>query len=283
MRKLLALLATLSLLALLGSCASDGGSAGDGGTGVSTAPASTTATTEPGSGPVEVKVYFGRSEMVATAGRSVAGPEVGRGAVEALLAGPEGIETEIGMRSEIPAATELLGLDITGGVATVDLSGAFESGGGSLSMQLRVAQVVFTLTQFDTVDTVRFRIDGQPVVAIGGEGVMVDGVDRSDFAAVTPSVLVESPVPGQVVSSPLEITGMANTFEATVNYEVSDPTGVVDQGFTTATAGNGTFGTFAVTSTFEVTGPGAGSVVGFEISARDGSRLHPYEVPVQVE
>ena len=52
----------------------------------------------------------------------------------------------IGMVNGIPDGTEVLGVDISDGVATVDLSEEFASGGGSLSMQLRVAQVVFTST-----------------------------------------------------------------------------------------------------------------------------------------
>lgn len=232
---------------------------------------------------VDVKVYFAASEGVATAGRVVEGPAVARGALEALLDGPEGIEAEIGQVSEIPAGTDLLGIEVADGRATVDLSGSFESGGGGLSMRLRVAQIVYTLTQFETVDSVSFRIDGEPVDAIGGEGVDVVDVERSDFADVTPLVLVESPVPGQQVGSPLTISGTANTFEATVNYSVTDGDGrIVDEGFTTATAGNGTFGTFSVASAFEIDRPGVGAVIGFEISARDGRPVNTYEVPVRV-
>ena len=280
MRKLIALLTALVLVTTLAAC-------GDDGDDTTTTTAGATATTAEGSSSTvadedlaSVKVYFALNEAVATAGRTVAAPAVGKGAVEALLTGPEGIEVEMGMTTEIPEGTELLGLDIADGVATVDLSSEFETGGGSLSMQLRVAQVVFTLTQFDTVDTVEFRIDGAPVTSIGGEGVMVDGVDRSSFTNVTPAVLIESPVPGEAVSSPLEITGMANTFEATVNYSVTDGDGlIVTEGFTTATAGMGTFGTFSVTATFSVPTPGVGSVIGFEISPEDGTQTNVYEGP----
>ena len=280
MRKLIALLSALLLVVAIAACGDDGeGTA----TTTSGVPSAGSGTTSPAGDMSAVKVYFALDEAVATAGRTVAAPAVGKGAVEALLAGPEGIEVEMGMTTEIPEGTELLGLDIADGVATVDLSGEFEAGGGSLSMQLRVAQVVFTLTQFDTVDTVEFRIDGAPVASIGGEGVMVDGVDRSSFTNVTPAVLIESPVPGEAVSSPLEITGMANTFEATVNYTVTDGDGlIVTEGFTTATAGMGTFGTFSVTATFSVPTPGVGSVIGFEISPRDGTQTNVYEVPVDI-
>ncbi|MCD9625688.1 Gmad2 immunoglobulin-like domain-containing protein [Rhabdothermincola salaria] len=288
MRTRLGILTVFVLVVALGACGGDDQADESASTsttaGVGTTASTTTTTSDEGDGPmIDVRVYFTRDEAVATAGRTVEGPEVGRGAMDALLDGPEGIETEIGFFTAIPEGTELLDLDIADGVATVDLSSEFESGGGSLSMQARVAQVVFTLTQFDTVDTVQFRLDGQPVEAIGGEGVLVDGVDRSDFANVTPMVLVESPVPGDAVASPLEITGMANTFEGTVQYVVTDGDGlIVAEGFTTATAGMGTFGTFSVTATFEVPTPGIGSVIGFETSARDGSQINVYEVPVEI-
>jgi hypothetical protein len=274
---------------IFGACGDDGGtttSDSSSPTGVPTSSSSTTAPRPDGSGgtdDVDVGVYFAANEAIATAGRAVEGPAVARGAVEALLDGPRGIETEIGLVSEIPQGTELLDIDITAGIATVDLSGDFASGGSDLSMALRVAQVVFTLTQFDTVDTVDVSIDGTVVDVMGGDGVPVAGVDRVDFADVTPLVLVETPVPGQSVTSPLEIGGMANTFEATVQYTVTDGEGlIVDEGFTTATAGNGTFGTFSISSTFEVDRVGVGSIIAFEQSARDGQPVNVYEVPVGI-
>jgi hypothetical protein len=283
------LIAIVAVLGVLGAACGDDGAAETAGTeetttssaGATTSSTTSTSTTDPEGGDVDVRVYFVGDEAVATAGRTVEGPAVGRGAVEALLTGPQGVEVEIGQVSEIPAGTELLDIDVTDGLATADLSGDFEAGGGSLSMQLRVAQLVFTLTQFDSVDRVDITIDGEAVEAIGGEGVPAVGLDRTDFAAVTPLVLVESPVPGQEVTSPLEIRGMANTFEATVNYTVTGADGLVlDEGFTTATAGNGTFGTFSVTSEFPGASPGVGSVRGFALSAQDGAPVDVYEVPV---
>jgi germination protein M len=289
MTRRIVLVAFALVTALAASCGDDGST---GGSSTASGPSSTTsalttsttATTSPAAGTmVPVRVYFAADEAIATAGRVVRAPAVARGALDALLAGPEDVEIEIGQTSEIPDGTDLLDVDIADGLATVDLTGEFEAGGGSLSMQLRVAQVVFTLTQFETVDSVDFSIDGSPVDAIGGEGVPAVDVDRSDFAGVTPLVLVESPVPGESVTSPLEITGMANTFEATVNYAVTDGEGlIVDEGFTTATAGNGTFGTFSVTSEFLVDRAGVGSVIGFEVSARDGTQVSVYEVPVEI-
>ncbi|MBN2622357.1 MAG: GerMN domain-containing protein, partial [Acidimicrobiales bacterium] len=237
-----------------------------------------------GSGEVAARVYFARDEKIAAAGRTVATPAIGRNAMEALLDGPDDVESDIGMTSAIPSGTELLDIDIDGGEATVDLSDDFATGGGSLSMQLRVAQVVFTLTQFDTVDTVTILLDGDEATeGIGGEGVPAVGVDRTDVENVTPPVLVESPVPGEEVTSPITIAGIANTFEATVLYTVTDPEGLIlAEGFTTATAGNGVWGDFEVTVEFTTERSGLGAVIVAQEDMESGGQRDVYEVPVRM-
>ena len=152
-------------------------------------------------------------------------------------------------------------------------------------MTLRVAQVVHTLTQFPSVRRVGFRIEGEPVDAIGGEGVVVSPpVDRAAFEDQAPAILVESVGPGDVVSSPLRVTGTANTFEATLNLRVVDESGdVLYDDFATATSGTGTRGTFDETIEFTVTRPGIGALIVFEHSARDGSQINIVEIPLEFE
>ncbi len=226
-------------------------------------------------------VYFGWNENVGTAGRPDDTATL-EGAIAALLQGPDAFETDIGMATEIPEATTLLGVSVSGGTAVVDLSEAFQSGGGSLSMQLRVAQVVFTATQFDEVERVTIKLDGQAVDSIGGEGVPAVDLDRTDFTNVTPAVLVESPTPGASVASPLKVSGIANTFEAVVSYTIADGDGlIVDEGVTNASAGTGTYGDFEFTSTFGDAKPGLGAVIAYQESAKDGSPTDVYEVPVR--
>ncbi len=276
----------LGVLLLVAAGCGDDQAAEDGASGSTSTTAASAAgstTSVPDGGDAEVRVYFVRGEYVATAGRSVEAPAVARGAMTELLAGPDAFESDIGMTTEIPGDTELLGVDVADGAATVDLSGAFESGGGSLSMQLRVAEVVFTLTQFATVDSVSFELDGEAVEAIGGEGVDATDLTRADMTGVTPFILVESPVPGATVASPLEVSGIANTFEANVQYTMTDGEGlIVDEGFTTAGAGNGTWGDFAFTTTFEVPRAGLGALVVFQEDAATGAQADIYEVPVNV-
>ena len=230
-----------------------------------------------------VTVYLARGEQIGVARVVVTKtPRIGTEALEVLLAGPTALEQEAGLHTEIPPGTKLLGLTIAGGVATVDLSRAFESGGGSLSMRMRIAQVVFTLTQFPRVQRVAFELDGMPVDAIGGEGVVVSpSVGRGDFEDLSPAILVESPAPFDEVRSPLRLRGTANTFEATFEYRLEDAGGnVLAEHFAMATSGSGTRGTFDLAIGFDVSEPGPGKLVVFESSAENGQPIHVVEILV---
>jgi spore germination protein GerM len=194
-----ALIAIAALLAslMLSACGDDGDQAATTpappatATAPATVPPATTPATAPATTPapeqVDVDVWFVRDERVAAVTRAVTPPAVARAAMTELLRGPDADEAASGASTSIPAGTSLLGLRIAGGVAEVDLSGEFTSGGGSLSMLTRVAQVVYTLTGFPTVDSVRFLIDGEKVDSIGGEGVIVDRpLTRADLPDQAP-------------------------------------------------------------------------------------------------
>ena len=114
---------------------------------------------------------------------------VASAAVEALIAGPTEAElaTWPAITSSIPEGTRLLGLTVVDGVAQIDLSGEFESGGGSFSMISRLAQVVYTLDQFPTIDAVEFSIDGTKVTIFSNEGLTLDRPQTlDDYAKLLP-------------------------------------------------------------------------------------------------
>jgi hypothetical protein len=112
-----------------------------------------------------LEVWFARGgRLVEELRAHAATREVATAAVKALLAGPTGSERETGIRTEIPDGTRLNGITISKGHAVVDLSSEYEAGASSHSLQLRLAQVVYTLTQFPTVTKVRFLVDGTPVL-----------------------------------------------------------------------------------------------------------------------
>jgi len=233
-----------------------------------------------------VAVYLLRDGKVAPVRRTIeATPAVARAALTSLLAGPTDGEQRAGLATAIPGTTTLEDISLTDGVATVDLGGAFGDGADGTAVKERVAQVVATLTRFPTIRSVAFRLDGAPVTTIGGaEGVRVSPpLGRKQIEGQTPQILVESPLPGDMVTSPIRVSGTANVFEATVSFEVRDEgENVVQRSFTTATSGTGTRGTFETTLT--VPGlEGQATVVAFEASAEDGSPLHVAEVPVVVD
>jgi len=286
------LAAAIVALALVAACTSSGraGTAPSSAVTASTfqptttAPASSPGSTAPVGG-VDLRVYFLRGDHVGVAHRRVAPTTaVARAAMTELLAGPSPAESVAGLASTIPVGTSLRGLAVAGGVATVDLSGAFASGGGSLSMTGRLAEVTFTLTQFPTVSGVEFRVDGAPVTVFGGEGIIVDHpATRASFEALAPAILVETPAPMDHLSSPVRISGSADVFEATFQVQLTDGAGrVIASRVVTATAGTGTRGSFDVSVTYALPVGGEGHLTAFDLSAQDGSRLHEVDVPVEL-
>jgi hypothetical protein len=252
-------------------------------TSAETATGSTTAT-ETEKATSSVAVYLLREGKVSPVRRSIEStPAVARAALTELLDGPTADERADGLSSAIPDGTTLQDISLADGVATVDLDGTFDDGGGSASMLGRVAQVVATLTRFPTIERVAFRIDGKPVEAIGGEGVVVDPpVGRRAIEEQTPQILVESPLPGASVRSPIRLRGTANVFEATVSIDVRGADGkLLKRTFTTATSGTGTRGTFDTELALPDT-TGAVTVIAYEASAEDGSALHVVELPLEL-
>ncbi|HEX6724919.1 MAG TPA: Gmad2 immunoglobulin-like domain-containing protein [Gaiella sp.] len=272
--------ATAAMVCALLAAGCDGGSS----TTETQTGSTTTTVTETETAMSSVAIYLLRDGKVSPVRRTIdSTPAVARAALTELLDGPTADEHAEGLSSAIPDGTTLRDISLADGVATVDLDGTFDDGGGSASMLGRVAQVVATLTRFPTIERVAFRIDGKPVDAIGGEGVVVDPpVGRRAIEEQTPQILIESPLPGDRVRSPIRLRGTADVFEATVSIDVRDANGkLLKRTFTTATSGTGTRGTFDT----ELALPdrtGAVTVVAYEASAKDGSPLHVVELPLEL-
>jgi Immunoglobulin-like domain of bacterial spore germination/Sporulation and spore germination len=232
---------------------------------------------------VTYEVWFTRGEHLFVTKRTqpftVA---VGRAALTAMLQGPSDAEAAAGVGTVIPDGTELLGLNIEDGIATVDLSGEYDDGGGSLSMRMRLAQVVYTISQFDTVQGVDFRLDGDPVETFSGEGIVLeDPQTRADYEDLLPAITVSSPVIGQRVSSPVTIAGTANVFEATVSIWILDEDGDrIVETFVTATCGTGCRGDYSARVGYEVDHDQPGTIQVFEASAQDGRPTKVVKIPV---
>jgi len=138
------------------------------------------------------------------------------------------------------------GTDVTG--VTADSSGitvALKSGDTSLTARpagmsrqtarIAVQQVVHTAQ--DAVGSqapVNFTVAGKPASRLLGLDVS-GGVKRAADLDVEAVVWVLSPAQGATVHSPFTVTGLANTFEANVVWELERNGHVVKQGHTTAT------------------------------------------------
>ncbi|WP_175408245.1 GerMN domain-containing protein [Streptomyces sp. TRM64462] len=233
---------------------------------------------------VRAAVYFLHGEQVSPAPRPVAAPSTAAGALRALLAGPTGFERGHDRTTAIPAGTTLNSVAVRDRVATVDLSERYDDGGGTLSMRARLAQVVFTATRFPTIDKVQFALDGKPVRSFGGEGIELNKpVGRADFEDLTPDILVESPMIGETIGSPVRVWGTANTFEATFRLKITDAAGrTAADLYGTATSGSGTRGTFDVTVPYEAARSGPGLLTAYWESPKDGRPVISDTVPVTV-
>lgn len=209
---------------------------------------------------------------------------VATAAIRALLDGPN--DKELGARpamyTDIPDGTRLLDLSIKDGVATIDLSAEFEGGGGKASILGRLAQVVYTLTQFPTVDGVLFKLDGKPVTVFGGAGVVLDHpVGREDYTDQLPAIFVDRPAWGAALGHPGRVSGLANVFEATFRVRLMDAKGsvLVDRQVM-ASCGTGCWGTFRVDLTYSVAKGQYGTLRVYDRSAKDGTPENITEYPV---
>jgi hypothetical protein len=218
--------------------------------------ASTTSTKPTTEARIAIRVYFVRDGRVAPVRRLVPStPGVGQAALDALEAGPTAAERADGLSTAI-GLLRLTGLSISSGEADL----------GALThvSQLAEGQIVYTLTQFSTVRKVRI-----------GDDVL----DRSDLEDVTPVILVESPLPGETVRSPVTARGTSNTFEATMRVEIRRGANVLVAETVTASSGSGERGTYEATLDVDAS-PGPITLVAFEPSAENGQPLHTVRIPL---
>lgn len=288
-----AALVALSLGALLSACGSSGG-----GPAASPTPtpqptvqptAQPTAQPTPTATPVptptaspamtSTSVFLVLDGKVQPVRRVVSAITPARDSMLALLQPPSNVESAYHYTNDVPLTTRLNGVSITGGVATVDLSMQFTSGPAD-SQARRVAQVVDTLTELGTVRSVLFRIEGSPILSMGGVA-LGSPVTRAAVEDWNPAILVEGPVFNQTVGSPLRIWGTANTFEAVFRVRMwAGGTQLFDYRVQ-ATSGTGTRGSFDVTVRFTASGPAV--LEAYEVSMKDGSHVNVVDIPLTLQ
>jgi spore germination protein GerM len=207
-------------------------------------------------------------------------PAVGSRALEALLDGPTNAEDAAGVGTAIDPGSRLLGLTIDDGVATVNLDGTFSAEETPAIAVGSLSQIVYTLTQFDSIDAISFQVESEPLTNFGGYELR-GPQRRANFADQLPLILVEGPTIGERVSSPVRVSGTANVFEAVVSIAILDQQGdTVASTFTMATCGTGCRGTYSTDVRYDVGTTQPGTIRVYEVSAMDGSSIHVVDIPV---
>ncbi len=120
-----------------------------------------------------------------------------------------------------------------------------------------------------------------PIVLASSSAYRRGLLDRflSDFETVSPNV-DESPLEGEAPRS--LVARLARDKAETVSASFRDGL-IIGEGFTTATDGNGTWGTFEIRGILDAETAGPGSVIVFDTSAVDGSQINVVEYPIILE
>ena len=104
-------------------------------------------------------------------------------ALEALFAAPTVAELKQGVRTLIPPDTKLRSAWVKDGIAFINVSEEFQFNQYGIDGALaQLLQVVFTATEFSTVKSVQFLIEGQKKDYLGAEGVWIGSpLSRTSF------------------------------------------------------------------------------------------------------
>ena len=207
-------------------------------------------------------------------------PAVATTAVRLLLAGPNAAERAAGVRTAIPAGTRLRGISLHNGTATIDVSGAFAAAAPGTQVRTRLAELVYTATQFATVKRVRLEIAGSAVTSIAGAPVP-QPAERRDFLRRLPAILVNRPVIGVHVPATVTVAGTADVFEAALTVRVINERGrLLARRHITASCGTGCRGRYSVAIPYTVIRRQPGTIV---ILDSGGRVAHPHVVRVPVK
>lgn len=128
-----------------------------------------------------VSVYLVRDDVLVHVTRDLPVPTTLDEILDSLLAGVSQPEERANLRTSIPPGTTLLGLEMDGGTASINLSSDFASVGGEQEI-LAVAQIVLTVTSTDSVSRVEFQLEGVPTdVPVAGGALSVDPVAADQY------------------------------------------------------------------------------------------------------
>jgi spore germination protein GerM len=105
--------------------------------------------------------------------------------VNALIKGPTGDELDGGLLNLIPERTELISAHVDDGVAYLNFNQAFRFNPlGAEGTVAQLLQIIYSSTEFSTVERVQFLVEGERVDYLGGDGIYVgEPLGRDAFSS----------------------------------------------------------------------------------------------------
>ena len=129
----------------------------------------------------EVSLYFLKLDekndkiFLSTVKRKLPDKQLLSVTLEQLIKGPTSYEKGKGYITAVPSNLKIRSIDIKGKTAEIDFNGIIEEGAAGDILLKRIQQIVHTATQFDNVDSIIIKINGQKRKTIGGDGFSIGG------------------------------------------------------------------------------------------------------------
>ncbi len=107
--------------------------------------------------------------------RTVEEKDILNAALENLIKGPTQKEKDRGFITAVPQGLKIRGISINGRTAEIDFNSAIEEGAAGDILIKRVQQIVYTSTQFENVNSIVIKINGQRRKSMGSDGFSIGG------------------------------------------------------------------------------------------------------------
>ncbi|MFD1039814.1 Gmad2 immunoglobulin-like domain-containing protein [Virgibacillus byunsanensis] len=220
------------------------------------------------------------------------GDQVAMSALTTWINGPEHEELTGLINSEVTIEY----LEEVDGIAHVSFSNEIlNSNLGSSGELMLVEQIAMLMQQFG-FDQTQILVEGNvsetlfdhfytgdPIVANDPESYLwADDMTTDEIVLQNEAFRIYQPAPHAEVRDRIVVRGSARVFEGTIVYEFEDGHFILDEGFTTATGGAPEWGAFEIIIELDDVTDYTGTIILFEESAQDGSRINELQIPVYV-
>ncbi len=105
--------------------------------------------------------------------------------IEALISGPSGDQLDDGLLNLIPDGTRLISAHVQNGTAFLNFNQSFRFNPlGAEGTVAQLLQVIYSSTEFPTVERVQFLVEGEAVDYLGGDGIYIgEPLGRDAFSS----------------------------------------------------------------------------------------------------